>query len=133
MNKIIYWFLFLISVLILLVNFGIGLMAMSIIIIPVLGLHIYNGINLDKIKDYKIAVLASSVNFLLFVLIRPDGVHSLNENGLSSFLSLFHINFGYNKNLENFSFFTSIILLFTQLFIEIKLRRMVKRSEIIAH
>ncbi|MCX2745623.1 hypothetical protein OO013_17205 [Mangrovivirga sp. M17] len=124
--NIIYWLTFLISIVILPLNFGLGLIAMSIIIVPVLIMHVSNGLKLKKIEKYKIAIFISTFNLLIFSLIRPDGVHAINENGLSSLLDVFHINAGYKREYENYFFIFSFILLLFQLIIELRLRKLVK-------
>jgi hypothetical protein len=119
-----YWALFGLSLLTLALNFGLGLFALGIIILPVLMLHLVLGLSLDKVQDHKSLIILSSFNLLAFALVRPDGVHTISDNGLSSFLELFGIYAGYDAQFENLYFLASIILLVAQLVIELRLRKL---------
>jgi hypothetical protein len=129
-NKVImyYWITFLVSIFILILNTGLWLIVSGLIILPVIILHIIVGLRLNMFETYEKPMLISSTFLLIFALIRPDGVHSFNNSGLSSFLRLFGLSWGYSNRFEDYFFVSSIILLLLQLLIEITLIRL--KSEV---
>src|SRR5687767_7764479 len=116
--KILYWITFAFTITILPLNFGLGLVAVGIVILLILILHLTNGLSLHKLENHRASIILSAVNMLLFALARPDGVHAITDNGLSSLLDIFGINSGYNNEYENYYFTASIILLFAQLIMD---------------
>ena len=124
--KVFYWTSFGLSVTILLLNFGLGLIAMRLVILPVLILHFAIGLGLDQIVDQKSAVILSAINLLLFALIRPEGVHAFTDNGLSSSLDFLGINAGYSYNYEDYFFIGGLVLLLVQAVMDIRLWKMAK-------
>lgn len=124
--KIYYWTTLLISIFILILNTGLLLIVLGIIILPTIILHISVGLKQNIFEAYKTPMLISSTSFLTFALVRPDGVYSFNSSGLSSFLELFGLFWGYSEHYENHFLVSSIILLLFQLSIEITLIRFKK-------
>jgi hypothetical protein len=124
--KIYYWTTLFISVFILILNTGLWLILLGFIILPIIILHISVGLRINIFEIHKKLMLISSTSLLTFALIRPDGVHSLNDSGLSSFLELFGLSWGYSIHFENHFFVSSIVLLLLQLIIEITLIRFKK-------
>ena len=98
-------------------------MVLGIIILPVIVLHIIIGLGIDKIKTHKTLIFLSATTLLLFSLIRPDGVHTLNDTGLSSILDKFGIIWGDCYNYENHFVFASLTILLFQVIIEIRLMK----------
>jgi hypothetical protein len=127
--KIFYWTTFGLSVLILPLNFGLGLFAIGLVILPILVLHLTIGLRLNRIKIRTVSIILSGINLLLFSLIRPDGVHTFTDNGLSSFLDIFGIQAGYNHNYEDHFFIGSLMLLLFQAIMDIRLRKIAKSSK----
>jgi|SRR5688572_28144431 len=119
-----YWTALGFSVILLVLNFGIGLIAMAIFILPLLILHLRNGLSLNNIKGDNTLMIISALNLLAFALIRPDGVHTLSDNGLSAFLSKFGVHAGYDAGMENYYLAASLILLVFQIAIDLKLRKL---------
>jgi hypothetical protein len=115
--KVFYWTTFGLSIIILPLNFGLGLVAMGLVILPLLILHLTIGLRVNRLENNIVSIFLSAVNLLLFALIRPDGVHAITDNGLSSALDIFGINAGYNRNYENHFFIGSFILLLVQVII----------------
>lgn len=128
--KIFYWVTFHLSIVILFSNFGIGIIALSIIIIPVFILHLMLGLNLNKIARHQWLIILSACNLLTFTLIRPDGVHTTNGSGLSVFLNFFGIDAGFNSNYETHFLFGSLLLLAVQLAIELVLRKLSNQEKV---
>lgn len=124
--KIFYWSTFGLSVIILPLNIGLGLIALGLMILPILILHLAIGIGLSKIQNHKASIILSASNLLIFVLIRPDGVHAFTDNGLSSFLDLFGIYAGYDHKYEGSFFVASLILMLVQVIMDIRLRKLVR-------
>lgn len=120
--KIYFWTTFGISVVIMLLNFGLGLIALGIVILPILILHLQNGLRLDKLQNHRTGIILSASNLLIFALIRPDGVHAFTNSGLSSILDLLGLNLGYKYKIGDYLFFPSLILLLLQVIIDIRLR-----------
>lgn len=125
--RIFYWIAFALTILTLLLNFGIGLVALAIIILPILVLHFLTGLSLVRLQNHRLLIFISASNLFLFALLRPDGVHTLNENGLSALLNEFNIHGGYNHRYENELTVVSLALLVIQAIIEIILFRIKKR------
>lgn len=126
MVKILYWVLFLLSVVVLFLNFGLGLMTVGLVILPVLILHAGIGFSLGRLNANKGLVAWSMLNLLVFALIRPDGVHAFNETGLGALLSLFGMHGGYSHRNEDLFFFASLALLLIQLIVDLRLRRLAR-------
>lgn len=119
--KGIYWITFLLSIVVLPLNIGLVLVVFGGIILPILILHLIIGIQLHKLEKHKRTVLLSAINLLAFTLIRPDGVHVFNANGISSVLKIFGIRAGYSYEYEDYCVLISIILIIVQIFLEIRL------------
>ncbi len=128
MMKKIYWILFVLSVFVLINSFGIGLMLFGIPILVVLFFHVKIGLKINQLKTETNLLLLSAINFLLFTFIRNDGVHSMTINGLSAFLELFEINWGYKREFENSYSIGAFILFIFQVFIEIRLTRKLRKK-----
>jgi hypothetical protein len=118
-----YWTTFILSVIILLLNIGLGLMVFGIFIIAVLILHYTNGLRLKNVKSKNSLVVFSAVNLLAFALVRPDGVHMTSEIGLSSVLHVFGIKSGYDLRFEDYYYLIALVLFVVQFVLEIGLRR----------
>lgn len=125
--KIFYWATFSAAVIILPLNFGLGLIGMGLFILPVLILHLIVALSLNKLHDRKALVTLSGLNLLIFALVRPDGVHSFTDNGLSALLEIFGIHGGYNSKYENYFFYTSLVLLVLQVIINLWLRKLSRK------
>lgn len=121
--KMYYWTTLSISIFILILNTGLWLIVLGLIILPVIILHIIVGLRLNMFENYEKPMLISSTSLLIFALIRPEGVHSFNDSGLSAFLKLFGLYWGFSSHFENHFFVSSIVLLLLQLIIEITLIR----------
>jgi hypothetical protein len=127
--KIFYWVAFGLSAIILPLNFGLGLIAMGIVILPILVLHLSVGLGLNAIKNHDTLIVVSSINLLTFALVRPDGVHAFTDSGLSAILELFGIYSGYNYKNADYFFFASLILLFIQVVLDLRLRKIKRAKE----
>jgi len=127
--KIFYWTTFGLSVAIIALNFGLGLIALGVVILPVLILHLANGLSLNKIDNHKTAIILSASNLLIFALMRPDGVHAFTNSGLSSILDLFGINAGYNYKNEDYFLIASLILLLLQVIFDMRLRKLKRAND----
>lgn len=121
--KTFYWVTFGLSVIILALNFGLGLLVLGLLILPVLIIHLTIGLKLDKFENYKTSIILSAINLLAFALIRPDGIHTLTDNGLSSVLGIFGIFAGYNRKYENYFEIVSLVLLLIQAIMDLRLRK----------
>jgi hypothetical protein len=126
--KIFYWTTLGLSIVILPLNFGLGLIAIGLVILPILILHTAIGLNLSKLENYKNSLVFSGTNLLIFALIRPDGVHAFTDNGLSSILDLFGVYGGYNREYEDYFFFGSLSLLLIQAIADIRLRKLTRQT-----
>ena len=121
--RIFYWATFLLSVIIIPHDLGLGLITVGLFILPVLVLHIEIGLSLNRINGCDILIAFSAINLLVFALIRPDGAHAFTDNGLSAALGIVGIDSGYNRSYEDYFFFGSLVLLLVQLVVDLKLRR----------
>ena len=119
---------FALAVVVLPLNFGLGLIAFGLVILPVLVLHLAIGLALGHIKKHKILVIFSAINLLVFALIRPDGVHAFTDNGLSALLEIFDVHAGYDRRYENTFFVGSATLLLVQVIIDLRLRNLRMRN-----
>ncbi len=126
--KLFFWTTFVLSIAILFLNLGLGLIAFGIILLPVFILHFAIGLSLDRIQKHRTAIILSSLNLLTFVLIRPDGVHAFTESGLSSILNIFGVNARYSRQYEDYFFSASLVLLLLQLIIDLRLRKFARRN-----
>lgn len=127
--KVFYWTTFGLSIIILPLNFGLGLVAIGLVILPLLILHLAIGLTVNRLENHRISIILSALNLLIFALIRPDGVHAFTDNGLSSALDLVGINAGYNSNYENHFFIGSLILLLVQAIMDIRLWKVAKTNK----
>jgi hypothetical protein len=125
--KAIFWAAFGLAIITLLLNVGIGLIATGLVILPVLMLHFIIGLSLTKLQNHKSAIILSAINLLTFALLRPDGVHSLSDNGLSSFFDLVGISAGYNRDYEDYFVYSSLLLLLVQVIVDLRLRKIARR------
>lgn len=125
--KTVYWVAFGLSIIILFSNIGLGLIALGLVILPILILHVIIGLSLPKLQNHKLAIFLSAINLLTFALLRPDGVHSLSDNGLSSFLDLVGISAGYNRDYEDYFVYSSLLLLLVQVIADLRLRKLARR------
>lgn len=125
--KIFYWSTFVLSVAALLLNVGLGLFALGIIILPVLALHFAVGLVIGRIRERRPLIIISAINLLVFALIRPDGVHTFTDTGLSSLLELVGIDLGYSDRHENLFTTLSLVLLVVQPGLDIWLRKLAKK------
>ncbi len=123
-----YLVTFIFSVLILFLNAGLGIFVFGIFILPVLVLHFVNGLRSESLNENRRTVIFSIINLLAFALIRPDGVHVTNGNGLSSLLEILGFSGGYNSYYESYYYFAALLLLIIQFILEIKLRKAIKKS-----
>ncbi len=126
--KTFYWTTFGLSVIILPLNIGLGLIALGLVILPILILHLTIGVGLNKIPNHKTSIILSASNLLIFALIRPDGVHAFTDNGLSSLLDIFGIYAGYDRKYENGFFVASLILLLVQVIMDVRLRKFARAN-----
>ena len=124
-----YWTSLIISVCALLLSFGLGLMALGIIILPIIIYNIKIGINLKRLQDKPKAVFFAASNWLIFALIRPDGVHATSENGLSSMLDIFGISGGYISDYENYYFTFSLLMIVIQIVTNYRLLKHIKLTK----
>jgi hypothetical protein len=122
--KIYYWLAFGLSIVALFTSIGIGLVALGIILLPTVILHMLNGMHLKRLGNHKKLILLSGTNLLIFALVRPDGVHVFNKNGLSALLDLIGIDAGYNSAYDNHLTIVAILLLALQIFFDLRLRKL---------
>jgi len=131
--EILYWGIFILSVFILLINFGIILISLELLLfLPALILHFILGLKLKKINDLKngfIFIFVSSISLLLSALFRVDGAHTFSENGLSSFLSLFGLFAGFNEEYINQYFLISFISLAVMITTDIIILKKIKANK----
>lgn len=127
--KIIYWVLFILSVLILPLNFGLGLVAFAVMLLPLMLLHGMIGVKIDSLENNKTLLMVSAICPLMFALLRPDGVHAITDNGLSSVLDLIGINAGFDRDYENQFSIASLAVLLLQLVVDLRLNQLRKRHE----
>jgi len=123
-----YWVIFALSVVVLFSQAGLVLVALAPFILAVLIMQVSNGIGLRYVEDRKALVLFSAFNLLAFALIRPDGVHTLNENGLSKVLDIFDVHINYSASYENYFVIGSLTLLVSQIIVDVWLWRSIRRS-----
>jgi hypothetical protein len=128
-TKVYYWTVLFVSICALFLSFGIGIMALGIIILPIIIYNIKIGVNLDFLHDKQITVFLASSNWLGFTLLRPDGVHTINKNGISSLLDVIDINGGYNSQYENYYFTFSLIMLALQIVINYRLLKRIRLAK----
>jgi hypothetical protein len=126
-TKAIFWITYVLAIGILPLNFGLGIMTLGLVILPIMILHFIVGLNLDRVQTHKPAIIFSAMNLLVFALIRPDGAHAFTESGLSSALGIFGINAGYNYKYEDYFFYTSLIILLIQVITDLRLRKLARR------
>ena len=117
--RIFYWASFVLSIIILPLNFGLVLAALAILILPILIIHLKNGIWINQLRNHKLILVVAATNLLVFALIRPDGVHDINGIGFSALLDVFSINGGYNHEYFDLYFYGSLALLAFQLIINL--------------
>jgi hypothetical protein len=125
--KTVYWVAFGLSIITLFLNIGLGLIALGLVILPILLLHFSIGLRLTKLQNHQPAIILSALNLLTFTLLRPDGVHSLGDNGLSSLLDLVGISAGYNRDYEDYFVYSSLLLLLVQVIVDLRLRKLARR------
>ena len=70
------------------------------------------------------------LNLFLFSLIRPDGVHSFNQIVIESLSDFFGFYVSVNPKFENYYFTISLVLITTQLILDIILLVKSKKSKI---
>lgn len=110
---LIYWFSFIISVCILVLNFGVKLILLGIVYVALFVLHFDVGISLNRIlKQYKL-VLYSCFSFIVYTLVRSDGdgEHSSGYSGIGSLLSLFDLYWDDRVLLESLWYIEYLLLL----------------------
>lgn len=127
-TKVLFWATFALAIIVLAMNFGIGLIAFGLIILPVLTLHLAIGIRLSRLEGHGTAVVLSYLNLLAFALVRPDGVHTITDTGLSALLSTVGIHWGYNDRYESHFFYASVILLIVQVIMDLRLRKLIRAA-----
>ena len=105
---------------------GLVLLALGIVIVPLIISIARIGLNLNDLQNKKTSLWLLSTSLLAFVLIRPEGVHSINENGLSLILSLFGVNAGFNGEYINYYTTLSLVLLLVQIVLVFQLIKLIK-------
>lgn len=128
MLKTVYWFSFLVSIFVLINSLGLMLMFFGIPILILLFYHIKVGLNLASLVGKSELLLLSSLNLLLFALIRNDGAHTLSTNGLNSLLQLFNRNWGYDRTYENAFMLSALASFIIQIYFEIRLVKALNRN-----
>lgn len=126
--KTFFWTTFVLAIIILFLNVGLGLVAFGIVILPMLVSHFIIGLRLDKLQERKPAIVFSSINLVAFALVRPDGVHVIAESGLSSLLDIFGINGGYDSEYENYFAFSALALFLVQLLVDFILQNRLRKN-----
>lgn len=94
----IYWGALTISILIIFNNFGLYLYITGFLILGALLFHIIVGTRINQLVNNKFLLTLSSINLMLFSLVRIDGVHATSGSGLSEFLQLLDLNIYYKGN-----------------------------------
>jgi len=115
----IYWILFVIAVIALMSSIGLFLFVSALVLIPVLLLHLAVGIRLSFLHRRAILVFFSSLNLVSFALIRPDGVHAIDKNGLTELLDMIDVNLNFQEEVYHQFLIVSIVLLVIQLGLEV--------------
>ncbi len=92
-------------------------------------LHLIIGKKLKQLKKYKWLIIISSLNLLLFALIRTDGVHVTSNIGFSVLSELLGFSGSFNRDYEYLYFYISLISLSIQLIIELILLKLSKNNK----
>lgn len=116
-----YWILFGIAIVALIASAGLFLMLSAVLVLPVLLVHLTIGFRLALLKRKVVLVLCSAINMLLFALVRPDGVHVINQNGLTELLDLVGVHFRFRSEHEGLFTFLALILFVIQVVLELVL------------
>lgn len=127
-----FWFSFVVSILAFVSNVGIGLFALGIFILTVVILHLIVGLKLNNAYNRSLFIIISATNLLLLSLLRIDGAHTITDNGLSALLDHVGIEWGYNRKYENAFFYSTFVLLVSQLVIDYYLNKSLKFDRVIA-
>lgn len=134
MPKVYFWMSLVVSILALLVNIGLFIVVIGLIVLPLIVAQIKIGLNWELLKENTWLLIFASSNFLIFNLIRPDGAHKINQNGLSALLSTMGMPGTYVSQFTDAYFIIALITLGLQILIctilLIKIRRKKKLREI---
>ena len=122
-----YWSCFALTIIILALNVGLVLFGLGLLILPVFVLHADNGQKIRNLRGYDGLIIFSSLNLLLFALMKPDGTHTISENGLSRVLGFFGVNAGFYDNYKNWYFIACFFLLVFQFIAELRLRNQINK------
>jgi hypothetical protein len=123
-----FWVTFLISLLALFLNGGLGLLVFGIVILAALIFHVVIGLKWKYSKNNNYLITLSATNLLLFALVRIDGVHTLTDSGLSALLDLIGLRGGYSRRYEELFMWSSLLLFISQIVIDIALYRKSKQA-----
>ncbi|MFD2513345.1 hypothetical protein ACFSRY_05660 [Pontibacter locisalis] len=118
-----FWVTFLISLLALFLNGGLGLLVFGIVILAALIFHVIVGLKWKYSINKNYLITLSATNLLLFALVRVDGVHAFTDSGLSALLNLIGLSGGYSRRYEELFMWTSLLLFISQVVIDIALYR----------
>jgi len=114
--KLYFWLTFALSIFVLINSFGLFLLVSAILIIPLAAIHMLAGIrsknNVNKL------LLLSATNFLLFSLVRCDGVHVTDHSGFSALLKRVHIHVGFNSAHENIYLLATLLFFILQIILD---------------
>ncbi len=116
-----YWIFFGIAIVALIASVGLFLMLSAVVVLPVLFVHLTVGFRLALLKRKVVLVLCSVINLLLFALVRPDGVHVINQSGLTELLDLVDVHFRFHSEHEGLFTFLALILFVIQVVLELVL------------
>ena len=119
--------MFILTFVLLVSNIGIGLIALAIIIVPTAVIHFTIALRLECLRENKFLVVFSALNFFIFALIRPDGIHTFNKIGIETILDVLNISWHYSDRDMTILTFISILLLIIQLIVDVILHRRAKR------
>ena len=123
-----YWILFGITIIALIASTGLFLILSAIVVLPVLMFHVAVGIRLKHLTSRVSLVVCSAINMLLFALVRPDGVHVINQSGLTELLDIIGIRFKYHGEHEELFLLLTLILFIAQAVLELVLFKSSRRA-----
>jgi hypothetical protein len=123
-----YWILFGIAIVALIASAGLFLMLSAVLVLPVLLVHLTIGFRLALLKRKVVLVLCSAINMLLFALVRPDGVHVINQSGLTELLDIIGVHFRIHSEYEGLFALLALILFVIQVVLELVLLYSTRRA-----
>ncbi|MDW3193827.1 MAG: hypothetical protein R8G66_15755 [Cytophagales bacterium] len=121
--KIYFWMTMVITVIASILNVGLLMIIIAIVVIPLIVSQIKIGLNLEYLHSQRLMLLFSSTNFLIFSLIRPDGVHGFNQTGFTALVVFFGYSNTFPIEMIDEVLLISCISLFVQIILNVVILR----------